>query len=86
VDDFGVKYINDCDIEHLKTALTAENPKTGKPTFEITVDEEGKQFCGLFMDWDYERREVHISILGLTRFQHKKPDKPQHPPYPHNPK
>jgi hypothetical protein len=22
--------------------------------FEITVDEEGSRFCGLFMDWDYE--------------------------------
>jgi hypothetical protein len=90
VDDFGIKYVNDCDVEHLKEALTAINPETGKPMFEITVDEGGARFCGLFMDWDYEERRVHISIPGyvkaaLTRFQHARPKKPQNQPYPHNP-
>jgi hypothetical protein len=47
VDDFGVKYVKDEDVEHLKAALTATNPETGKPMFEIMVDKEGKQFCGL---------------------------------------
>jgi polysaccharide deacetylase 2 family uncharacterized protein YibQ len=42
VDDFGVKYTNDEDVEHLKGALTAINPETNKPMFEITVDVEGK--------------------------------------------
>jgi hypothetical protein len=62
VDDFGVKYVNDHDVEHLKAALTAENPENGKPMFEITVDMDGTRFCGLFMDWDYESGEVHCSI------------------------
>jgi hypothetical protein len=58
--------------------------------FEITVDMEGSRFCGLFMDWDYEKREVHCSISGyveaaLKRFKHERPSKPQHQPYPHNP-
>jgi hypothetical protein len=35
VDDFGVKYVNDEDVEHLKQALTADNPETGKPMIEI---------------------------------------------------
>ncbi len=91
VDDFGVKYINEDDVNHLKAALTATNPETGKPMFEISVDMDGSRFCGLFMDWDYENREVHISIPGyvetaLKRFKHPTPDKPQHQPYPHNPK
>jgi len=90
VDDFGVKYVNDEDVEHLKSALTAINPETGKPMFEITVDMEGSRFCGLFMDWDYEKREVHCSIPGyveaaLKRFKHERPSKPQHQPHPHNP-
>jgi len=55
VDDFGVKYINDADVEHLRTALTADNPETGKPMFEVTVDSGGKRFCGLTMDWDYRK-------------------------------
>jgi hypothetical protein len=90
VDDFGIKYVNESDVEHLKEALTAINPETGKPMFEITVDESGSRFCGLFMDWDYNERKVHISIPGyvkaaLTRFQHERPKKPQNQPYPHNP-
>jgi hypothetical protein len=56
--------------------------------FEITVDEEGTRFCGLFMDWDYEGGKVHISIPGyvkaaLTHFKHERPVKPQNQPYPH---
>ena len=91
VDDFGIKYINDEDVEHLKAALTATNPETGKPMFEISEDRTGGRFCGLFMDWDYENGEVHVSIPGyveaaLKRFKHQRPEKPQHQPYPHNPK
>jgi hypothetical protein len=91
VDDFTVKYINEADVEHLKTALTATNPETGKLMFEISVDMEGSRFCGLFMDWDYENHKVHVSIPGyvetaLKRFKHPTPEKPQHQPYPHNPK
>jgi hypothetical protein len=90
VDDFGVKYVNKEDVEHLKQALTADNPETGKPMFEISVDEKGTRYCGLFMDWDYEKGEVHVSIPGyvaaaLKRFKHERPAKPQNQPYPHNP-
>jgi hypothetical protein len=90
VDNFGVKYVNDCDVEHLKAALTAENPETGKTMFEITVDTEGTRFCGLFMDWDYEKDEVHCSIPGYVKaalkcLKHERPSKPQHQPYPHAP-
>ncbi len=40
------------------------------------------------MDWDYNGRKVHISMLNyfsksLTRFQHQAPSKLQHQPYPH---
>eukprot|EP00956_Cyclotella_meneghiniana_P027262 scaffold60751_cov36-Cyclotella_meneghiniana.AAC.6 len=91
VDDFGIKYINETDVEHLKAALTGIDPETGKPMFEITEDRKGERFVGLHMDWDYETRQVHVSIPGyvgaaLTRFQHPTPTKPQNQPYPHNPK
>ena len=93
VDDFGVKYTRKEDVDYLCKALTANtNPETGKPMFEITVDHEGKRFCGLFMDWDYEKRLVHCSAIpgyvatALKGFKHSKPAKPQHQPYPHNPK
>jgi hypothetical protein len=58
VDDFGVKYVNQKDVDHLKEALTATNPENGKPMFEISEDKEGSRYCGLFiwtgimkMDW-----------------------------------
>eukprot|EP00956_Cyclotella_meneghiniana_P010727 scaffold15031_cov47-Cyclotella_meneghiniana.AAC.1 len=91
VDDFGIKYEDYNDVIHLKNALTAINPETGLPMFEITEDTKGERFLGLFMDWDYEQRKVHVSIPGyvgaaLIRFQHPKPTKPQNQPYPHNPK
>jgi hypothetical protein len=41
VDDFGVKYVNKEDVEHLKSALTAVNPETNKPMFEISEDING---------------------------------------------
>ena len=59
--------------------------------FEVTEDIKGERFVGLHMDWDYKKRQVHVSIPGyvataLTRFQHPTPNKPQNQPYPHNPK
>lgn len=91
VDDFGIKYQDYKDVQHLKAALSAIDPETGKPIFEVTEDIKGERFLGLRMDWDYENRLVHVSIPGyvaaaLTRFQHSKPSKPQNQPYPHNPK
>jgi hypothetical protein len=91
VDDFGVKYTNEEDVEHLKEALTAVSPETGKPMFEITTDDKGHKFCGLTLDWDYEEKKVHVSMPeyvtnALRRFQHEKPTKPQDQPYPHTPK
>ena len=45
VDDFGVKYIDKNNVEHLITAL--------KKNYEITIDWEGKRYCGMKLDWDY---------------------------------
>ena len=40
------------------------------------------------IDWDYKRREVHLSMLSyvqdaLTRFHHARPPTPQDQPHPH---
>ena len=80
VDDFGVKYINKADVEHLMSVL--------KENYEIDTDWEGTRYLGLTLDWDYIKREVHLSMPGyienaLIRFGHKPPDKPQLQPYPH---
>ena len=80
VDDFGVKYINKDDVEHLISVL--------KHDYEIDTDWEGTRYLGLTLDWDYTKREVHLSMPGyienaLVRFGHKKPDNPQMQPHPH---
>ena len=79
VDDFGVKYVDKQDVDHLMAVL--------KENYSISHDWEGKRYLGLDLDWDYEKREVHLSMLqyvvdALKRFHHEAPLKPQHQPYP----
>lgn len=78
VDDFGVKYINDEDFQHLQDVL--------RKYYKISVDAKGSKYCGLDIEWDYEKRTCDISMPGyieraLQRFQHPIPDRPQHAPH-----
>ena len=82
VDDFGVKYVGKQHAEHLMQALQEE--------YTIKWEWEGKRYIGLTIDWDYEKKEVHISMPNyikeaLTRFHHTKPKRPQDQPHPHSP-
>ena len=82
VDDVGIKYVGKEHAIHLKQTLEEH--------YNIWVDWEGKKYLGLTLDWDYDKREVHVSMPGyiqkaLTRFQHEKPKRPQNQPYPHTP-
>jgi hypothetical protein len=82
VDDFGIKYESEEDAQHLIDSLT--------PFYKITVDKDGTRFIGLTLEWDYIKREVHVSMPGyvkkaLLRFNWPTPKKPQHQPYPHLP-
>ena len=78
VDDFGVKYDNQDDLNHLIKAL--------KKYYEITVDTEGSNFCGLTLNWDYKNGFVDISMPGyiaqkLKKYQHPTPPRPQYAPH-----
>ena len=80
VDYFGVKYSGKQHVDHLMTVLSNH--------YTISSDWTGLRYLGLDLNWDYEKREVHISMLSyvqdaLTRFHHSRPHKPQHQPYPH---
>ena len=67
VDDFGVKYIRKEHAEHfLKGVL--------EKFYEVTTDWEGKKYIGLALDWDYEKSEVHVSILGYVKSAAKELD------------
>ena len=80
VDDFGVKCVGKEHADHLLDTLRAAG-------YQITVDWEGTDFCGLKLKWDYEKGTVDISMPGyvkkaLQRFDHDSPTKPQDAPHP----
>ena len=80
VDDFGVKYIGKEHVMHLIKSL--------KEHYEVEEDWEGHRYLGITLDWDYKKREVHLSMpdyveRALVRFNHPTPDKPQHQPHQH---
>ena len=59
-----------------------------RKSYKISSNWEGKLYLVLDLDWDYEKLEVHLSMLNyvddaLKRFNHKKPRNPQEQPYPH---
>ena len=80
VDNFGVKYVDPTHVHHLI--------KTLKTNYEIDEDWEGTRYLGLAIDWDYTKREVHLTMPGyidkaLAQFNHEAPKKPQNQPHEH---
>jgi len=78
VDDFGIKYFCKDDLNHLLDTL--------RKYYKISVDMDGKNYCGLSIYWDYAKHFVDISMPGFTsktreQLQHKTPSKPQHAPH-----
>ena len=73
VDDFGVKYIDKQNAQHLIDALRAR--------YAITVDWTGTSYLGLTIAWDYPHRHVDISMpdyipQALQKFKHSAPSRP----------
>ena len=78
VDDFGVKYFNQEDADPLLNAI--------RQHYKVSVDYEGKNYCGLQISWHYEKRFVDINIPGyidrlLHKFQFQAPKYPTFSPY-----
>ena len=79
VDDFGVKYVGEEHARHLMSTL--------KEHYDIEDDWKGNKYIGLTLDWDYDRREVHVSMPGYIgkarkEFGHVAPARRQDSPYP----
>ena len=82
VDDFGVKYYKKSDVHHLIQALNQN--------YATSVDWSGTNFCGLSLNWQYEKSYVDISMpmyvsKVLAKFQHTAPKKAQYTPFPIKP-
>ena len=80
VDDFGVKYHNKNDIDHLIQTLEQH--------YKVSKDWAGHNYCGLTFSWHYEEGFVDVSMPGyidkvLARYQHPKPIKPEYQPHKH---
>ena len=68
VDDFGVKYVGKEHADHLIKIL--------EENYVVDKDWEGKKYCGISLDFNYKKRQVHLSMPGycdeaLRRFQHE---------------
>ena len=78
VDDFGVKYTDKGDADHLLHAL--------KKQYDITFDWEGKKYLGVDLDWDYKNRTVTLSMqdyvrAALHKLRHLPPKRKQRAPH-----
>ena len=78
VDDFGIKYFNKADAQHLLQCLDQH--------YRYTTDWTGSNYCGLAIDWNYDKGYVDISMPGyvsksLERLQHKPTVHPQYSPH-----
>jgi hypothetical protein len=79
VDDFGIRYTQRNDVDHLIATLRAH--------YEVSIDWTGARYCGLTLQWDYVNRTCDISMPGyieraLLRFQHVAHRTPEHAPHP----
>jgi len=77
VDDFRIKYKGD-KIQHFINAL--------KDRYAITIDKSGSLFCGVILDWDYDKREIRCSMPGyisklLQKLKYQYLTKPYYSPY-----
>ena len=78
VDDFGIKFVNKTDVEHLLDTL--------KMKYKLTVDWSGKNYCGLTLAWHYDKKYVDVSMPGyieklLLKLAHNRPKRPVHAPH-----
>ena len=54
VDDFGIKYQNEADLQHLFVAL--------RDKYTISVDLTGKNFFGFSLNWNYHKHYIDMSM------------------------
>ena len=59
VDNFGVKYVDKKDVDHLIASINTN--------YKLTVDWTGNLYCGISLNWDYVNRWVDISMPGYIK-------------------
>ena len=56
VDDFGVKYVGKEHADHLLEILHRH--------YKTSIDWKGSLYCGITLDWNYDKRYLDISMPG----------------------
>ena len=78
VDDFGVKYFDKKDVQHLITAIESK--------YTVKTDWTGRNFLGFSIDWQYDKGHVNLTMPKyipnlLQKLQHRNPNTPQYSPH-----
>ena len=78
VDDFSVKYLSKHDADEFLSIL--------RQWYSIKVDWDAQLYCGITTTWDYDKRQVTLSMPGyinnmLKEMNHPPPRRPQHAPH-----
>eukprot|EP00804_Cyclotella_cryptica_P000094 CCRYP_013744-RA/>CCRYP_013744-RA protein AED:0.39 eAED:0.64 QI:0/0/0/1/0/0/3/0/222 len=78
VDDFGIKYQGKQHLDHLIMST--------KHNYDFTVDYTGSLYCGITLDWHYDKGYLDISMPGyfnkqLIKYKHPPPPKPVNTPW-----
>jgi hypothetical protein len=78
VDDFGIKYFDRADADHLFAAIATK--------YALTIDWTGSKYLGFTIDWNYPAGHVDLSMpkyvpKALQILNHPKPTLPQHAPH-----
>ena len=78
VDDFGVQYFSNDDIQHLIGSLQQK--------YIVTTDFKGQKFCWLDLIWNYTNGWVDVSMNNyvfktLKKLIHTPPSRKQHAPH-----
>jgi hypothetical protein len=79
VDDFGIKYIGEGNLQHLYNTCLKE-------TYKIVKNRAGKLYCGINLKWKYNKGYLNLSMPNyimkqLTCYAHPAPDRPQNCPF-----
>lgn len=69
VDDFGIKYVKEDDLNHLITTLEEH--------YQVKVDKKGWEFVKIELDWEYDKGRVHLLMAPyLNKALCQKQDSP----------
>jgi hypothetical protein len=61
VNNFGVKFVNKADVDHLISSI--------KKTYTLTEAWTGNLYCGIMLRWDYVGRTVNILMPGYIKMK-----------------